>query len=92
MNKHNRALALAEATTGKSDSEQRDILGERVIHIGAGLVVKEHPHVLEALSTLAPHLGRWDPRDMGCRSLITRPRRQGAAYKLAGPCVSSSGR
>ena len=65
MNKHSRALALAEATTGKSDSEQRDIFGEHVLHIGAGFVAKEHAHVLEVLSTLAPHLGRWDPRDVG---------------------------
>src|ERR1700731_629093 len=33
MNKHNRALALAEATTSKPDSEQRDIFGEHVLHI-----------------------------------------------------------
>jgi hypothetical protein len=65
MNKHNRVLALAEATAGKSDNEQRDIFGEHVLHIGAGFVAKERPHLLEALSTLAPHLGRWDPRDVG---------------------------
>ena len=64
MNKRNSALALAEATTGKSDSEQRDIFGEHVLHIGAGFVAKEHSHLLDVLSTLAPHLGRWDPRDV----------------------------
>src|ERR1700704_1241081 len=49
----------------KSDGEQRDIFGENVLHIGAGFKEKERPHVLEALSTLGPHLlGRWDPRDM----------------------------
>jgi ribosome-associated translation inhibitor RaiA len=35
-----------------------------VLHIGAGFVAKERPHVVEALSTLGPHLGRWDPRDV----------------------------
>ncbi|MGO8939674.1 MAG: hypothetical protein ACLQLO_22015 [Mycobacterium sp.] len=111
MNKHNRALALAEATTGKSDSsEQRDIFGEHVLrmltrhdhrrgnvaayatiddqnarseatmskreqeqqdifgghvlHVGAGFKERERQHVLEALSTLGPHLGRWDPNDV----------------------------
>jgi ribosome-associated translation inhibitor RaiA len=45
----------------KSDDKQRNVLRENVIHVGAGFVAKERPHVLEALSTLGPHLGRWDP-------------------------------
>src|SRR4029079_6315156 len=45
----------------KSDRKQRTILHENVIHVGAGFAAKERPHVLEALSTLGPHLGRWDP-------------------------------
>ena len=45
----------------KSDDNQRNVLRENVIHVGAGFVAKERPHVLEALSTLGPHLGRWDP-------------------------------
>jgi ribosome-associated translation inhibitor RaiA len=48
----------------KSDDKQRTIFRETAIHVGAGFVAKERPHVLEALSTLAPHLGRWDPRDV----------------------------
>jgi ribosome-associated translation inhibitor RaiA len=49
----------------KSDDEQRDIFGENVLHVGAGFLEKERPHVLETLSTLGPHLvGRWDPRDL----------------------------
>ena len=49
----------------KSDDEQRDAFGEHVLHVGAGFLEKERPHVLETLSTLGPHLmGRWDPRDM----------------------------
>jgi len=45
----------------KSDDKQRNVFRENVIHVGAGFVAKERPHVLEALSTLGPHLGRWDP-------------------------------
>ncbi len=37
---------------------------ENVIHVGAGFVAKERPHVLNALATLEPHLGRWDPNDV----------------------------
>jgi ribosome-associated translation inhibitor RaiA len=49
----------------KSENEQRDALGEHVLHLGAGFKAKERPHVLETLSTLGPHLlGRWDPRDI----------------------------
>lgn len=49
----------------KPDNEQRDAFGEQVLHVGAGFKEKEHPHVLETLSTLGPHLlGRWDPRDI----------------------------
>ena len=44
--------------------ESRNILRENVIHVGAGFVAKERPHVLDALSTLRPHLGRWDPSDV----------------------------
>jgi len=48
----------------KSDDQQRNTFRENAIHVGAGFVAKERPHVLEALSTLAPHLGRWDPGDV----------------------------
>jgi ribosome-associated translation inhibitor RaiA len=48
----------------KSDDKQQIILRESVVRVGAGFVAKEHPHVLEALSTLGPHLGRWDPGDV----------------------------
>ena len=47
-----------------SRAAKRNILRENVIHVGAGFVAKERPHVLTALSTLGPHLGRWDPRDV----------------------------
>lgn len=48
----------------KSSREQRIIFRENVIHVGAGFAAKERPYVMEALSTLAPHLGRWDPRNV----------------------------
>jgi ribosome-associated translation inhibitor RaiA len=50
---------------------------ELVVHIGAGFVAKERPHVLEALSTLRPHLGRWDPDAVGVEvSLQNRGRKE----------------
>jgi len=49
----------------KSDKEQPDAFGEHVLHVGSGFKEKERPRVLEALSTLGPHLlGRWDARDI----------------------------
>jgi ribosome-associated translation inhibitor RaiA len=48
----------------ESENEQRNILDNNVIRVGAGFVAKEHAHVVETLSTLAPHLGKWDPRDV----------------------------
>jgi ribosome-associated translation inhibitor RaiA len=47
-----------------SHNRQRNIFRQHVIHVGAGFVAKERPHVVEALSTLRPYLGRWDPRDV----------------------------
>ena len=48
----------------KSDDEQRIIFRDNAIRVGAGFLAKERSHVLDALSTLGPHLGRWDPRDV----------------------------
>jgi ribosome-associated translation inhibitor RaiA len=48
----------------KPGDKQRTIFRENVIHVGAGFAAKERPHVLAALSTLASHLGRWNPRDV----------------------------
>jgi ribosome-associated translation inhibitor RaiA len=48
----------------KSDDEQRIILRENVIRVGAGFVAKERALVLDSLATLGPHLGRWDPSDV----------------------------
>ena len=45
--------------------------------MGAGFVAKERPHVLEALATLEPHLGRWDPPDISLEvSLQDRGRKE----------------
>src|SRR6201996_8898763 len=46
----------------KSDKNQRNDDDDNVIRIGAGFAAKEHPHVVETLSTLGPHLGRWGSR------------------------------
>jgi hypothetical protein len=48
----------------KSEDKRRNVLCENVIRVGAGFVAKEHPHVVETLSTLGPHLGRWGSRDV----------------------------
>ncbi len=48
----------------KSNDEQRINFRESVIRVGAGFVAKERALVLDSLSTLGPHLGRWDPRDV----------------------------
>ena len=53
-----------KATMRNSDNKQRNIFHENVIRIGAGFVAKEHSHVVETLSTLGPHLGRWGSRDV----------------------------
>lgn len=49
---------------GKSEYEQRDVFGGLVLQVGAGFKEHERRHVVEALSTLGPHLGRWDPHDL----------------------------
>jgi ribosome-associated translation inhibitor RaiA len=43
---------------------RRNTLRESVIHVGKGFVAKERPLVVETLSTLGPHLGKWDARDV----------------------------
>jgi hypothetical protein len=48
----------------KSNDEQRINFRENVIRVGAGFVAKERPLVLDSLSALGPHLGRWDPHDV----------------------------
>lgn len=48
----------------KSEHEQRDVFGGYVLHLGAGFKEKERRHVVEELSTLGPHLGRWDSHDV----------------------------
>jgi hypothetical protein len=48
----------------KSEHEQQEVFGGHVLHLGAGFKEKERQVVLEALATLGPHLGRWDPHDV----------------------------
>ena len=61
----------------KFDEEQRNVFRENVIHVGAGFVANERPHVVEALSTLGPHLGRWDRNNVNVEvSLQDRGRKE----------------
>ena len=48
----------------KYESQQRNAFRENAIHVGTGFVAKERPQVVETLSTLGPHLGKWEPRDV----------------------------
>ena len=43
---------------------RRDLFRDNAIRIGVGFEAKDRPFVLDSLSTLAPHVGRWDPRDV----------------------------
>ncbi len=49
----------------KYGHQQRNAFRDNAIHVGVGFVAKERPHVVETLSTLGPHLGKWDPSDVG---------------------------
>jgi len=45
--------------------EQHNVFAQNVLHVGAGFKAREDRHIIETLSTLAPHLlGRWDARDI----------------------------
>jgi ribosome-associated translation inhibitor RaiA len=48
----------------KSQDTQRNLFCENAIRVGAGFVAKERPFVVDSLSGLAAHFGRWDPRDV----------------------------
>jgi ribosome-associated translation inhibitor RaiA len=48
----------------RSDNRRRITFRENVIHVGAGFVAKERPHVLDALAAVESHLRRWDPNDV----------------------------
>ena len=61
----------------RSGDAARNPLGEYVLHMGVGFVAKERPHVLEALSTLPTHLGRWNPHEVSIEvSLQDRGRKE----------------
>jgi ribosome-associated translation inhibitor RaiA len=47
-----------------ADDERRDVFDERAVHLGAGFKEQDRPHVLETLSGLRVHLGRWDPSEV----------------------------
>jgi ribosome-associated translation inhibitor RaiA len=48
----------------KSQDRQRSAFRDTAIRVGAGFVAKERPFVLDSLSTLGPHLGKWDTSDV----------------------------
>jgi len=52
------------STMSKSDSRQRNVFRENVIHVGTGFLARDREHVVAELSTLEPHLGRWDRGDV----------------------------
>ncbi|GAC1652237.1 MAG: hypothetical protein NVS4B6_28610 [Mycobacterium sp.] len=55
---------MNRGTMSKSDDKQRILNFKNVIRVGAGFVARERALVLDSLSVLEPHLGRWDPRDV----------------------------
>lgn len=42
----------------------RERFRDNAIRVGTGFVAKERAFVLESLSALGPHVGKWDPRDV----------------------------
>ena len=48
----------------KYDDQQLNTFRDNAIHVGAGFVERERAHVVDMLSALGPHLGRWDPSDV----------------------------
>jgi hypothetical protein len=48
----------------KHEDKQRKAFRENSIHVGSGFVARERAHVVEVLSALGPHLGKWDPSDV----------------------------
>ena len=60
MNTDNRP----ETTMTEDDDQAPNALRENEIHIGNGFLAKEHAHVIDMLSALRHHLGRWDPRNV----------------------------
>ncbi len=53
-----------EAAVTEDGDQQRNSARENVIHVGSGFLAKEHAHVVDMLSALRQHLGRWDPKNV----------------------------
>ncbi|HEX2212712.1 MAG TPA: hypothetical protein VHH12_04495 [Mycobacterium sp.] len=45
----------------KSQDARQILFRENAIRVGVGFTAKEHPTVVDSLSALGPHVGRWDP-------------------------------
>lgn len=48
----------------KYDSQQGNAFRENMIKVGVGFVANERSHVVQTLSSLGPHLGKWDPSNV----------------------------
>jgi hypothetical protein len=57
-------FATKRVVVNPPEDRQRNALFTSAIRLGSGFVAKEHALVLNELSTLGPHFGRWDPRDV----------------------------
>jgi hypothetical protein len=73
----------------RSDDTTHNPIGEYVLHMGVGFVAKERAHVLEALATLGPHLGRWDPHDVSLEVTLQDRGRREQRVTLRTPCPVS---
>jgi hypothetical protein len=65
------------SNTRRTSDRTYNPLGEYVVHLGAGFVARERPHVLHVLTSLRHHLSRWDPHQVSIEvSLQDRGRRE----------------
>jgi ribosome-associated translation inhibitor RaiA len=55
--------AVGETENPRTDTTRTDVL-DQVQHLSGGFSDADRSWVLEALSTLVPHLSRWDPESM----------------------------
>jgi hypothetical protein len=61
MNTSNRTETTV---TNDHDQQRNSCRSKSTVHVGIGFLAKEHAHVVDMLSALGQHLGRWDPRNV----------------------------
>jgi ribosome-associated translation inhibitor RaiA len=54
---------VGETENPRTDTTRTDVL-DQVLHLSGGFLAADRSWVPEALSTLVPHLSRWDPESM----------------------------